>query len=183
MKFSFAKRAASVALLALLAALSLTGCQSSDVNPTHAHSHKGYVDFYNDSAELLCWQIDRFDNHAQDYSQIFWSVEPPANTILRLPFKPGSYRFSITILNRDIISPAEVEVQVVDGKITPVHVTFTEKGTAAVRGTTTSAGGTVYGTYGRRTKFRYNEAATYNVSAASAEPIAYRPKSEMPYAH
>ena len=169
--------------LAVLAAITLTGCLSSDVNPSHAHSHKGYVDFYNDSAVPLCWQIDRFDARAQDFRQIFWSVEPPANAILRLPFAPGSYRFGITILNRDTIGPAEIEVQVVDGKITPVHVTFTEKGTSEIRGTTTSAGGTVYGTYGRRTKFRYNPAAMYSVSTATAESMVYRPKSEMPYAH
>jgi hypothetical protein len=88
----------------------------------------------------------------------------------------------ITFRNRVITSPSEIEVEVQDGKTTPVSVTFTEAGVTLVRTKETSRGGTAYGRYGRRTSIGSDETVRYSLSAVAAPPVAYQLKERMPYA-
>src|SRR6266498_1170094 len=102
--------------------------------------------------------------------------------MLRFAFAPGHLRFRITFLNRVIAEPALLDVEVQDGRITPVHVTLTESGVTSVQTKETSRGGTAAGRYGRRTRIESNETKMYRLTAAPQDPRPYQPKQRMPYA-
>ena len=170
-------------LLFALLALGVPGCATPNVNPPQARANTGYADFRADPAGELYWQVERFDDRAQGFKTVFSELDPPAGGFLRLAFAPGRHRLRVTFLNRVIAQPAEVEVEVQDGKITPVRVTLTEGGTTLVRTKETSRGGTAYGRYGRRTKYSSDESTMYGVSAVADPPVPYQVKERMSYAH
>jgi hypothetical protein len=171
------------ALLSLAALTLWSGCATSDVNPSKAHSNTGYVDFYSDPADDLFWEVSRYDPQKQQFHRIYSELEAPSNYVLRLAFHPGQYRFRVTFLNQFVNNPVEVEVQVQDGHITPVRVTLTSGSTTTVQTKETTTGGTLYGRAGRRTKITSSEAREYDISAAAAPPVSYQPKEQMSYAH
>ena len=168
----------TLATLALFAA----GCVSPNVNPPLARANTGYVDFHADYSAGLSWEVARFDERTRDFQRLFSEFEPPPGGVLRLAFPPGHYRLRVTFLNRVITQPAEVEVEVQDGNITPVRVTLTEAGVTFVQTKTASPGATAYGRYGRRTKIASDESVMYRLSAVGDAPVAYQPKERMPYA-
>jgi hypothetical protein len=169
-------------LLFALLALWASGCATQNVNPPQARANTGYVDFHADSSGELSWDVARFDDRTQSFKSVFSELDPPPDGVLRLAFAPGHYRLRVTFLNRVITQPAEIEVEVQDGKITPVRVTLTNAGVALVETRETSRSGTAYGRYGRRTKIGSDETAMYGISAVAAPPVAYQIKERMPYA-
>jgi hypothetical protein len=171
------------ALLSLAALALLSGCATGDVNPSKAHSNTGYVDFHADPSDDLFWEISRYDPQAQNFHRVYSELEAPPSDVLRLAFRPGQYRFRVTFLNQFVNNPAEVEVQVQDGRITPVRVTLSAGSTTTVQTKETTTGGTVYGRAGRRTKITSSEAREYDLSAAADSPVSYQPKEQMSYAH
>jgi len=168
--------------LALLAA-GIPGCSTPNVNPPHARANTGYVDFYADAPEELNWDVARFDDQTQSFKSVFSELEPVPNGVLRLAFAPGHHRLRVTFLNRVIDRPAEVEVEVLDGKITPVRLTLTAGGTVNVDTKKESSGPTAKGSFGRRTKFGTDESVMYSLSATAEPPVAYQLKERMSYAH
>jgi len=160
----------------------LVGCASPNVNPAIPKANTGYVDFFTDSAEDLYWEVRQLNTATSQFEPVFSRLKRIEGGILRLAFAPGRYSLQLTFLNRFIARPAEVEVEVQDGKITPVRVTLTEAGVTSVQMKETSRGGTVYGRPGRRTKFSSNEAAMCDISALAAPPVAYQVKERMAYA-
>jgi hypothetical protein len=158
------------------AALLVSGCASPNVNPLHARANTGYVDFHADASPDLSWEVARFDEGTQAFHKVFSELDPPAGGFLRLAFAPGRHRLRITFLNRVISSPAEIEVEVQDGKITPVHVTLTESGTALVDRKTQNVGSSVLGRHGMRTKLISGTTPMYVVAAVADAPAAYQPK-------
>jgi hypothetical protein len=157
------------------------GCASRNVNPPQARANTGYVDFHADSSSDLNWDVARFDERSQTFQRVFSELEPPQYGVLRLALPPGHCRLRVTFLNRVIAAPAEIEVEVQDGKITPVRVTLTAAGVALVRTDQESRGGTAKGRLGRRDRFGSVESTTYNVSVAAEPPVAYQPKERMSY--
>ena len=171
------------ALLALVAlGLLVPGCATQNGNPVQAGANTGYVDFHNDPAADLCWQVERFDDRTQSFRSVFSAYKPPPNGVLRLGFAPGHYRLRVTFLNRTVLEPTQAEVEVTDGMITPVRVEFTDAEAATVATKETSVGGTAYGRYGRRTKIGSSENPIYQAKAFPEPPQAYRLKQQMPYA-
>ena len=164
----------------LIFGLLLGGCATGNVNPTKAKANTGYVDFHADSSSDLSWDVARFDERSQTFDSIFSELEPPQHGALRLAFPPGHCRLRVIFLNRVIAKPAEIDVEVQDGKITPVRVTLTAAGVSQVRTEQESRGGTAKGRYGRRIKVGSAETAMYSVSAVVDPPVAYRPKERMP---
>ena len=170
-------------LTALVAAgLFVTGCASPDVNPPQARANTGYADFHADVTDELSWQVERFDSRSQGFKSVFSELEPPQNGVLRLAFTPGRHRLRVTFLNHVIAKPGEIEIEVQDGKVTPVRVTLVEAGASLVETKGTSRGGTAYGRYGRRTKISSAETVTYTVSAVAAPPVPYEVKERTSYA-
>jgi hypothetical protein len=164
------------------AALFITGCASPNVNPPQPRAHTGYVDIHADSTNELCWEVARFDEPKAAFQLVISEFKPPQAGILRLAFVPGRHRLRISFLNLVVVKPAEVEVEVEDGKITPVRVTLAEAGMTLVQTTETSVGGTAYGRYGRRTKVGSEEAIMFQVSALAEPPIPYQVKELTSYA-
>ena len=168
--------------LAVLAAWA-PGCTTPNVNPPQARANTGYVDFYADPPGELNWDVARFDEGTQSFTSVFSELETVPNGVLRLAFVPGHHRLRVTFLNRVIAKPVEVEVEVLDGKITPVRLTLTAAGTVNVETKKESSGPTAKGRFGRRTKFGSDESVMYNLSATAEPPVAYQLKERMPYAH
>jgi hypothetical protein len=164
------------------AGLFITGCASPNVNPPQARANTGYVDFHADSSEELNWQVARCDDRTGAFQHVFSELKPPQDGFLRLAFAPGPHRLQITFLNRVIVKPAEVEVEVQDGRITPVRVTLTAAGVSQVRTREENVGGVGSRRYGRHAKIGADETARYDISAVADPPVAYQPKGRMPYA-
>ena len=171
----------ALAALAAAVVLAAPGCATRNVNPPHARANTGYVDFHVDPAAGLCWDVGRWDDRAGAFQPVYSEFKSSLGGVLRLAFAPGPRRFCITFLNCVIAKPAEIDVEVQNEKITPVHVTLTEAGTTLVKTKETSRGGTVYGRYGRRTIISNDETVTYGVSAMADPAVAYQPKEQMPY--
>jgi hypothetical protein len=171
------KKATIICLLTLAAAaLLVSSCASPNVNPAKARANTGYVDFRADSSPDLSWEVARFDERTQAFQKVFSDLNPPTGGVLRLAFAPGRHRLQITFLNRVISKPAEIEVEVQDGKITPVRVTLTATGTALVDRKTQSLGGTAKGSYGLRSKIVSDTTVMYGVAAVADPCVAYQPK-------
>ncbi|HWW01952.1 MAG TPA: hypothetical protein VNZ64_19790 [Candidatus Acidoferrum sp.] len=162
--------------------LLVIGCASPNVNPPQARANTGYVDFHTEAAAQLMWEVARFDSRTESFQRVFSKFEPLQDRVLRLAFAPGRHRFRVTFLNRVIAQPAEVEVEVQNGKITPVGITFTEASTTLVQTKEVSRGGTLYGRSGRSTKIGTVETAMAAISALADAPVAYQVKERMPYA-
>lgn len=178
------KQVKTVQFLLTLAALALwtSGCATPNVNPPQARANTGYVDFHADPAGELWWEVARFDENTQSFKSVFSELSPPPGGVLRLAFAPGRHRLQVTFINRVIAKPVEVEVEVLDGKITPVRIMLTEAGVTLVRTETESVGGTAKGRYGRRTKIDTDESVTYSISAVADPPVDYQLKERTPYA-
>lgn len=157
------------------------GCASNNVNPGTAHRGTGYVDFYARNDAELSWSIERLDSDGGRKS-VFFEFDPLQENILRLAFKPGSHRLSVTFINRPILAQGTVEVEVSAGQVIPVSVTLADAGTGQVLSKETSVGGTAYGRFGRRTRIRSQETQLIRVLAEAGPALPYQTKSQMPYA-
>ena len=170
-------------LLFALLALWTSGCATQNVNPLQARANTGYVDFHAEPTGELSWEVARFDDHAQSFKKVFSELEPAAGGFLRLAFAPGRHRLQVTFLNRVITQPAEVEVEVKDGMITPVQVALIPDGTALVERKEQRVGLTVRGRYRSNTKLSSDESTTYRISAAANASTPYQVKERTVNAH
>ncbi|PWU13427.1 MAG: hypothetical protein C5B50_19310 [Verrucomicrobia bacterium] len=166
----------------MIAALFAFGCASPNVNPVSAARNRGYVDFYADPAGQLCWDVAKVDPARGHSHTLFSEVHPVEGRILRLAFAPGRYTFRVTFLNRAVIAPVLVEVNVQEGRVSPVEIELTGEGTTEVRTKQVTGGGTVYGRYGRTTKIRNAPTDRFRLTATAGEAQPYQPKEKMPYA-
>ena len=157
------------------------GCASNNVNPTTAHRGTGYVDFYARNDADLSWSIERLEADGGRKS-VFFEFDPLKENILRLAFKPGHHRLSVTVINRPILAQGTVEVEVGEGLVTPVSVTLADAGTGQVLSKEISVGGTAYGRFGRRTRIRGQETQLLRILAEAGPALPYQTKAQMPYA-
>ena len=163
-----------------LAWLGLTGCSTPNVNPPAPRAHTGYIDFYTDSDMGLSWEVKRADQASAALRTVFSEFKPGEGTILRLAAPPGNHRFEVWFTNQVTEGPQTVQVQVADGKVTPVHVTLTHVGSTSVESKTYGFRGSVKG-YARGTKIVSGESAVFQIGATAGIPQAYGPKEGMPY--
>jgi len=164
--------------LALVTVLA-SGCASSNAHKPEAIA--GYVDFYTDANAGLAWDVREAPADGGDFEAVFSDVNPIGGNILRLPFAPGQHQLRVTLLNRVVTEPAEVDVTVESGKVTPVHIILAEAGTTSVISKRTIMGGTGSRS-GRQTDMRRDETTMYDLSAGADSPIPHRPEQQMTYA-
>ena len=149
------------------------GCASQNINPHAARPETGYVDIFDPEGRPFSWDIRNARGGRSLYTEF-----KPRTGIVRFALSPGAYELTITILNTTISEPAIVQVQVVDGQLTPVSVRLSEEGTTEVQRAHTQ----VPGRYTRRTKVTAEKAQTYRIKADVLPPMPYRPKEQVPYA-
>jgi hypothetical protein len=164
----------------IIAALcwSVAGCATKKAS--HANSGNGYVDFFTDEGSLE-WKVYKVENGGKPKT-VFERHAQLDQRGLRLEFAPGHHRFQVTFLNRVIAKPAEVDVEVLAGRVTPVHVTFGKAVTSAVIATPT-LNSTMVDPAGRRIDLEDNETITYELRASAASPVIFQPMDRMVYAH
>jgi hypothetical protein len=169
-------------LLFAVAALFAAGCASPGVNPSKPRANMGYVDFYSDSSGELGWGVACFDDHNQAFKPVFSEIEPLPGRVLRLAFAPGHHRVRISFLNLAVREPAEFEVVVLDGMVTPVHVVVTADGTIQMENREQRFGTTARGRYRHATTVSISRTALHRISVETNVPRSYTPKEQMPYA-
>jgi hypothetical protein len=157
------------------------GCASSNINSPAPRANTGYVDFYSLSDTDLCWDVQVSQSPKADFRTVFSDVKPVEGGILRLAFAPGQHTFRITFLNRVITKPAQTDVQIENGRITPLAVTLTEAGSTTVVSKQTIIGGSPSLRGGRQTRVNRDETVMYDISAVPAPPVSYKLKEQMPY--
>ena len=164
------------------AALWVAGCASPDANPPAANAHAGYVDFHADEPDELNWEVARFDERSQKFQRLYLKLEAPPNDVLRLTLAPGAHRLRIWIVNRVVIEPAVIQVEVKAGRVTPVRIVFHAEGTALVQRTEEQRGATVKGGSRRRVSHSSDEAPKYRLSAEAGTSVPYQVRERMSYA-
>ncbi len=166
--------------LGFIACLVCAGCRSPNVNPSVARVGTGYVDFYTESNAELSWRVKRADENGGEMRTMFLDYKPIAGNVLRLAAPPGSYRFEVWFNNQVTEGPETVIVPVADGKVTPVRVTLTTAGSAAVRAETKE-----YRPTARMTRqvprITTQDNAMFHIEPVAEAPQAYQPKQQMPY--
>jgi hypothetical protein len=176
----------NLSLLTCLSALAamcyfVSGCASADVNPQVPHAKTGYVDIYCAENAGIDWDVKRFSAPDKRYLSVFSELNPVDGGVLRLAFPPGPHKLRITVLNHVIKTPADIDAEVVDGKITPLRIAFNDVGDVVVQSSQTSIGASAAGRYRRPVTLTSTEADMYDLSAIPSEPIAYLPKQRMSY--
>jgi hypothetical protein len=158
------------------------GCSSPNVNPAKPKPHTGYADFYTDSEEDLRWDVAQFDAAANEFKPVYSRMKPGESETLRLAFAPGQHQIRISFLNRAITEPAIVMVEIQESRVTPVRIELAVVGQGSVQSKSTSVGGTLYGRYGRRTKFNTSDIELLRVIASPQPPELFQTREDMPYA-
>ena len=152
------------------------GCATRrDVNPNVPATGFGYVDLYTVPKSAAWWKVDVFDSTRQSYKEFTAQFQAPGEDIFRVQARPGPHKARISLVNQAIEEPAEVEVEVREGMITPVKVTLVPGDKTYVR------------VVDDRAKVKYrNKVTDYSqtrlrLTAAAEPPVAYAPKQAMNY--
>jgi hypothetical protein len=178
--FNQPKSTAWACLLIAVVCAAAAGCASKSVNPSHASTHNGYVDIYSDESDLY-WKVERVDSNGKAKT-VFQQYSPLDEPVLRLEFAPGPHHLRISFLNRVVSKPADVELLVQSGQVTPVRIKFNEASTVVVLSKQSYVGGTAYGRYGRRTNIEGDETMMYDITAQAGSPLAFQARDNMSYA-
>ena len=109
------------------------GCATPDVNPPTARTGRGYVDLYTMPKSEVWWKVDVFDPGRQGYKEFTAQFKAPGEGIFRVEARPGRHKARISFVNQAIEAPAEIEVEVREGMITPVKVTLEQGDSTYVR--------------------------------------------------
>jgi hypothetical protein len=153
----------------------VAGCATRDVNPPATRAGRGYVDLYTVPKTEAWWKVDVFDPARQGYKEVSAEFKAPGEGIFRVEARPGRYKARISFVNQAIEAPAEVEVEVREGMITPIQVTLKEGDTTYVR------------IVEDKVKDLYRNKATdyhqqrWRISALAQPPVPYAPKGQMAY--
>jgi hypothetical protein len=109
------------------------GCATPDVDPSAARAGRGYVDLYTMPKTEAWWKVDVFDPGRQSYKEFTAQFKAPGEGVFRIEARPGRHKARISFVNQAIEAPAEVEVEVREGMITPVQVTINQGDSTYVR--------------------------------------------------
>jgi hypothetical protein len=151
------------------------GCATSDTNPKNPRPGRGYVDLYLVPKADVWWKVDVFHTREQRYKPFTAQFDAPPQGILRVEARPGHYRARVRFVNQAVLAPAEIEVEVRPGLITPVRVMSQKAGSAYVRNVED-----------RFNPYKKNEVTDFpqhlwEITATVQPPIPYAPKTGMAY--
>jgi hypothetical protein len=155
------------------------GCASPDVNPQATRPGRGYVDFFTQPREDVWWKVDVFDSRKQDYREFTTEFKTPGEGILRVEARPGPHKGRISFVNQAIEAPAELEIEVREGMITPVEVKVAKGGSSYVRSVEDRAR-SGFNTGGRN-KVTDSQQQLWQITARALPPIPYIPKQNAAY--
>ena len=169
-----------ILLCAVSGLLLLTnGCASPDVNPQAARSGRGYVDLFTRPKTDVWWKVDVFDARQQNYKEFTAQFKTPEQAVFRVEARPGRHKARIGFVNQAIEAPAEVEVEVREGMITPIEVKLAQGGSSYVRVVEDRAR-SGYRTAGRNRVTDYSQ-PLWQISATVQPPVPYTPKANTAY--
>lgn len=157
----------------------IAGCAAPDVNPANSRVGRGYVDFYTQPKEDVWWKVDVFDTRKEGYKEIAAEFKAPEQSILRLQARPGRYKARISFVNQGVDAPAEVEVEVREGMVTPVAVKLEKGGSSYVRVVEDRAR-SGFRTAGANRVKDYTQ-PLWQISAAAQAPVPYVLKQNTAY--
>jgi len=153
----------------------VTGCATRDVNPPATRAGRGYVDLYTVPKTEAWWKVDVFDPGRQDYKEFTAQFKAPGEGIFRVEARPGRHKARISFVNQAIEAPAEIEVEVREGMITPIQVTLDKAGSTYVRVAEDRARDV------HRNKVTDYQQQRWRISAAAQPPVPYTPKGKTAY--
>jgi hypothetical protein len=168
----FLRKILAICLLSLATLTMIPGCRTANVNPAQAEAKTGYVDFYAPGGSDLYWEVKQYDAKAGTFKTVFSRAKPLDGPILRLSAPPGHHLFRITFLNRVILDPATVDVEAVNGRITPVRVELVKVGSTEVERREARLGLTVR---------RFGPGARVTSYPANAHEVLATPQPSVPY--
>jgi hypothetical protein len=155
------------------------GCASPDVNPQAPRPDRGYVDLYTQPKTDAWWKVDVFDTRTESYKEFTAQFKAPGKAIFRVAARPGPHKARISFVNQAVEAPAEIEVEVRDGMITPVQVKLKKGDTSYVREVDdrVRAG---FRNAGRNQVTDYSQ-QRWLISATAQPPVPYTPKENTAY--
>jgi hypothetical protein len=151
------------------------GCATPDVDPPAARVGRGYVDLYTMPKTEAWWKVDVFDPNRQSYKEFTAQFKAPGEGVFRVEARPGRHKARISFVNQAIEAPAEIDVEVREGMITPVQVTVSQGDSTYVR---------VVGDKARdihRNKVTDYQQQRWRISAVAQPFIPYTPKQNTAY--
>ncbi len=170
-----------IPLTTALACLLIAGCSTPrNVNPPSPRANTGYVDFYTDSDMELSWDIKRGPEPAGEMQTVFSDLKPVTGNILRLEAPPGTHRFTVWFNNQFTAGPQTLQVKVVNGMVTPVHVTLTSAGSTYIDNKEYSFRGSSKG-YARGTKVHREQNEMFRIGVVAGDSQPYQSKERMVY--
>jgi hypothetical protein len=155
------------------------GCASPDVNPKAPGPGRGYVDLYTQPKSDVWWKVDVFDTRTQGYREIIAQFKAPEQGIFRMAFRPGPCKARVCFVNQAVEAPAEIEIEVRKGMITPVQVKLGQGDTSYVR-VVADRGRSGFRNAGRNQVTDYAQ-QRWQISAAAQPPVPYIPKEDTAY--
>jgi len=165
--------------------LLIPGC-ATRVDPSRPSPGLGYIDFFGNDSFFLQEENPRglFDDVGKFGHTV--GTRSSRKSILRVPRPAGKYSFWVALDYQRGLPHAHLLVEVKEGMVTPVQVTFTAKGSAPTeqRKIINAPPGKAFGTPVGPTWLYSNELvhAPYGPIEGSVSPsIGFRPQVQMPY--
>ncbi len=156
-----------------------SGCAGPDVNPRAPRPGRGYVDLYTQPKTDAWWKVDVFDARIEGYKEFTAEFKTPGQDIFRVSARPGPHKARISFVNQAVEAPAEIEVEVRDGMITPVQVKIEKGDTSFVRDVDDRVrAGFRNGGRNQVTDYRQQR---WMISAKVQPPVPYTPKQSTAY--
>ena len=155
------------------------GCASPDVNSQAPRPGRGYVDLFSQPKTDVWWKVDVFDTRTESYKEFTAQFKAPEQAIFRIAARPGPHKARISFVNQAIEAPAEVEVEVREGMITPVQVKLDKGDTSYVRVVDDRAR-SGFRNAGRNQVTDYSQ-QRWQISATPQPPVPYTPKENTAY--
>ena len=139
-----------------------------------------FVDFHIDSDDEICWFVAQAPQASGPYKKVFYQTTPHPGRVLRLPVRPGSSFFRVSLVNRVVIETTPMEVTTLPGQITPVAIVLTPAGAVQVQRDELGAHATVRGTI-RTRRLEYGPDQSYRLTGLPESPVPFQTIDQMPY--